>query len=969
MDEARMRPNEPTWNTAHVAVLFAVGVSQPIFDLLARTPEFFPARQSTPGEIVWLVAALGLIGPVIVASLDVAGHAIGPRAGRAIHVLLIALLIGLIALQIAKRVAVFSGVEFVLAGCAAILFAIAYARLRLARSVLSVMTPSLALVPALFVGTPSIRSQLFAGDPTARAATAITNPAPVVMVVFDEFNVAALQDEQGQIDSTRFPNFARLSRQSTWFRNATAVSDDTTYAVPAILTGKYPAGRKTPTPSDYPDNLFTLLGARYRLEVFETWTTLCPSRLCQARAKQPLVDRLRVLAADLGLIYLHIVLPPAAVQRLPPVTSTWKGFWGHGSTGAKTRADGDLRSAASDVRALQDPTSQFAALVSTISPSHDAVLYFIHCSLPHLPWQFLPSGMRYGPLDNWSLPHGALHDRWGSDGWEATQGMQRYLLQVGYTDALLGRLLDRLEAIGLYDAALVAVIADHGTSFRVNDERRVATATNIAELAWVPMFIKRPYQRSAAVSDSPVETIDLLPTVAEILDIRIPWKVDGRSRVAEGTSRARRWIFNGGKGGYPIPSFDEFLRLRREQNSTFGTEGWSTVFSVGPQSGRIGMRGALDRGPRNDRCTVEIDSSELYTIGRRGSGFVPSHVRGEIRGEAGCRTLDLAVAVNGIVRATTRPFVEGARLKFTAMVPEDSFHEGANRIDVLTARQTADAGALELLGTHRLTQYNRSVRTAEGESIQTASGATIPVRADAVNGWIDDMEIGYGTIAVAGWALDTATEDPPIAIIVLLDGEVVYAGKTGIERPDLVTTGSPAGARWCGFQYRVSPLNTRSQPEPWRLRVFGVSSRGVASELHRYHAYVMSADADGLPQLVSLWNGRRLPVVASGAAGALESAAFKNDKALFTGWAMTGADGEPVDEVAVFVDGRFLVAGRTDQRRSDLAGRATGTGGFRFEVFADAPVTPPLVEAFAISRGSTTATALGRRIFNHATTR
>ena len=49
------------------------------------------------------------------------------------------------------------------------------------------------------------------------------------------------------------------------------------------------------------------------------------------------------------------------------------------------------------------------------------------------------------------------------------------------------------------------------------------------DIAWVPLFIKAPNQQTGGPDDRPAESIDVVPTVAEHLGVRIPWKVDGRS--------------------------------------------------------------------------------------------------------------------------------------------------------------------------------------------------------------------------------------------------------------------------------------------------------------------------------------------------------------------------------------------------------------------------------------------------------
>ena len=55
-------------------------------------------------------------------------------------------------------------------------------------------------------------------------------------------------------------------------------------------------------------------------------------------------------------------------------------------------------------------------------------------------------------------------------------------------------------------------------------------------MAWVPLFVKEPGQTEGVVSDANVLTVDVVPTIADVLDIDIPYPVDGRS--ALGSPRA-----------------------------------------------------------------------------------------------------------------------------------------------------------------------------------------------------------------------------------------------------------------------------------------------------------------------------------------------------------------------------------------------------------------------------------------------
>ena len=145
-------------------------------------------------------------------------------------------------------------------------------------------------------------------------------------MVFDEFPVSSLMRADGSLDAQRYPNFARLAHDATWYPRATTVHDSTTIAVPAILTGQRPEPGSLPTLADHPDNLFTLLGKRYTIHGFEQVTRLCPSRYCPRTREVPIVDRQRGLFYDVSIGYLHRVLPGSLRGGLPPIGERWGGF-------------------------------------------------------------------------------------------------------------------------------------------------------------------------------------------------------------------------------------------------------------------------------------------------------------------------------------------------------------------------------------------------------------------------------------------------------------------------------------------------------------------------------------------------------------------------------------------------------------------------------------------------------------------
>ena len=113
----------------------------------------------------------------------------------------------------------------------------------------------------------------------------------MVLLVLDEFPGDSLLGKGGRIDPVRYPNFAALAGDATWFRNAYSVYDSTTKAVPLILDGRRPRPRGEADTRYHPESIFTALARRgYRTVSREEATAICPPRLCPgARTRRPAI--------------------------------------------------------------------------------------------------------------------------------------------------------------------------------------------------------------------------------------------------------------------------------------------------------------------------------------------------------------------------------------------------------------------------------------------------------------------------------------------------------------------------------------------------------------------------------------------------------------------------------------------------------------------------------------------------------
>jgi hypothetical protein len=485
------------------------------------------------------------------------------------------------------------------------------------------------------------------GDDDGPPALAIAHP-PVVILVFDEFPTDTLLRPDGQIDAERFPNFAALAGMSTWFPNAHTVYDSTFSSVPAMLDARLPRPQTAADVRSHQPSIFHLMDELgYDIVKVESATAVCPPRICiGGRARRP-----GVLARLAGSGR------PARLHR-------WIGA----------------------IRRRAQPT-----------------FYFNHSLLPHEPWIYLPSGRRDRPtgedpvegINRWV----GFHDPRLTE-----HNHMRLLLQVGYTDHELGLLLNRLRRTGLLERSLLVVTADHGYSFDVGVlSRRKASETTVEEIAPVPFFVKAPGQTESEVDEGLVRTLDIVPTVADLLGVRVPWQHDGRSAFSQVT-RARSEV------RIPTRGFDRLIRIGREELErrrhairvararTFGTgaqsrllfgDPWASVYRVGPHRELLDRRLAdLRVRDRGGDARAAVANAGLVRRVTRGDELLPTRVTGTLgRGRPG-ELRDMAVAVNGRIRAVGRSFRLRSRRTeyFSFVVPEDSLQPGRNVVEVLEVK-------------------------------------------------------------------------------------------------------------------------------------------------------------------------------------------------------------------------------------------------------------------------------------------
>jgi len=684
---------------AHLFVLSGLAVAQPLFDVLGAAPGFFISHGSTAADIVLLTAAALLLVPAALFALELLAEAAGRRAARIAHLVAVAILAGVLALQALKRLDASTDALVIAAQAIGFAGAVVYSRVAAARLFLTVLLPAPLVFAAVFLHRSPAWELAFADPPIPPPATAAKRMPPIVLVVFDEFPVMSLLDARDRIDEIRYPNFARLAREGIWYRNATTVADETLDAVPSLLTGTLGEGGALPVYVDHPRNLFALLPAEYRVERLEPLTDLCPPARCETDSSSA-TRRLAELGSDAGLVLLHTGLPRDAAARLPAVTDGWLRFRDGlddreltEATFARARGDRvrpGSRAHDEDVEVLaglfgesyrSDPRAWWSEFLSRLRPSRRPTLHFLHVLLPHVPWRLVPSGRAYDA----PRTEAYYNDDWltGPDGVRGAQ--QRHLVQMRAVDGLVGRLLDRLRATGLYDRSLLVLTADHGSSFQADAPRRSVSRANLAEIAFVPLFVKLPNQRRGGIVDRHVRTIDVLPTIADVLGIDTSWPMAGRSVLDAGTSARAVRVTSHLGGRESAPTGDvrrERARLLAAQVAGFGA-GDSPRLYMGNTPLAFGRR--IASGGRAADLRVDLDA-DSFAFDPAGS-VAPALVAGTLGGTGARETpLDLAIALNGRIVARTRAFELDGAVRFESLMPESELRRGANRVTLYRER-------------------------------------------------------------------------------------------------------------------------------------------------------------------------------------------------------------------------------------------------------------------------------------------
>jgi hypothetical protein len=225
--------------------------------------------------------------------------------------------------------------------------------------------------------------------------------------------------------------------------------------------------------------------------------------------------------------------------------------------------------------------------------------------------------------------------------------------------------------------------------------------------------------------DRIVETVDILPTILDVVGAKASLRLDGRSlldgRVPERASRTFILRNRDNAQARPIGdlSADRAASLERKARR-FGRGDFAALYA--PPDARHLLGANVQRPAMHPDVQITIQDPNQFAAVKRDRDPLPLYVRG-VLGTSRPEPLSVAVAVNGTVAAVTHSYRDRGVHLFGTLIPESSLRDGDNDVaafvvgglPVKAARPTsnaAPAGIDNRLGVVRLVKVDHTRQRA-----------------------------------------------------------------------------------------------------------------------------------------------------------------------------------------------------------------------------------------------------------------
>jgi arylsulfatase A-like enzyme len=345
----------------------------------------------------------------------------------------------------------------------------------------------------------------------------------VIMVVLDTVRADHLSLYGYDRETT--PNLRQLARRATLYQHSYSTGDMTLPSHASIFTGLYPSQHRAHYSLDAP------VGR----PLAQSHITLAEILASQGYKTLAVVANGGYLTStfgfDQGFAVYDQRLPAVPMRSSPPYVL--KSVILTAATRLLPEIDMCNRS-----RTAQEITASVHSLLDERPPATEQPLFlfvnYMDAHYPYLPPEpfdkMFPAkdehftDIRYGDIwENTILRNQAVPAA------DQMHLISQYDGGIAYIDFQLGKLIERLKKLKLYDDSLLIVTSDHGEYFGERNLLDHGGMSVYQDQVAVPLLIKYPGQTQSEIIDSNVSGVDLFPTVLDVLGFPIPKSAQGKS--------------------------------------------------------------------------------------------------------------------------------------------------------------------------------------------------------------------------------------------------------------------------------------------------------------------------------------------------------------------------------------------------------------------------------------------------------
>lgn len=176
--------------------------------------------------------------------------------------------------------------------------------------------------------------------------------------------------------------------------------------------------------------------------------------------------------------------------------------------------------------------------------------------------------------------------------------------KIQRTDAKFKGFLNELERMGLMDKTIFVLTSDHGTEF--HEHKRFDHGFSLYdELIHVPLIIKLPKVKAGKVVPDQISSIDVMPTILDLLDVKVSDKVKKQMHGASLIPAMKGKTV--AKDVYSETDYRQYTYKR----SVITKEGWKFIYTLENKSRELYN---LKKDPKELKNLVDLEPKRAYEL-------------------------------------------------------------------------------------------------------------------------------------------------------------------------------------------------------------------------------------------------------------------------------------------------------------------------------------------------------------------